>query len=296
MTQPTTQAPARKLNLGRLERLRRLLQYGAALVLLVFLVLIALAWTELGDLNARRDKARRELEATMKALDDARKELGLTKSTLDAAQSANNVLSGVAEAYKEEHPDKAEMLTDAVRSAVEASITQSAEQAGRQPGAAAQIPPRVYIQILHAGQRARAADVARLLQAKGFVVPGVENVERTANPQGYSDVRYNPADESSAGDVADIRAVMQENFGVSVRETKLRAPGGTRARQYELWLGDDFTAPEGTTRPEGVLGSVLGRILAPRGRPTPSPSPQDDRRPPAEQKTPGRNYPRRTSP
>jgi sulfite exporter TauE/SafE len=59
MSQTTPQPPARKLNLGRLERLQRLLQVGAGLVLLVFVGLIALAWTQLSDINAKTERARR---------------------------------------------------------------------------------------------------------------------------------------------------------------------------------------------------------------------------------------------
>jgi predicted metal-binding membrane protein len=91
MTQ-TTQTPERKLNLGRLERLQRLLQYGAALVLLVFVALIALAWTELSDLNKRRDKAREALTKAEQELAAVNGELALKKNALEAAQSVNSVL------------------------------------------------------------------------------------------------------------------------------------------------------------------------------------------------------------
>src|SRR5688572_18173264 len=190
--QTTTRAPERKLNLGRLERLQRLLQYGAALVLLVFVVLIALAWVELRDLNRRRDEAQAKLDKTKADLLTAETELRLKQSALSAAQSVNTVLSGVAEAYKEEHPERAEQVTAAVRNAVETSITESAGQGGQQSQAAAQVPPRVYIQIMRSGQKGRAAEVARKLQAEGFIVPGVENMERRGHRQAGSDVRFNP--------------------------------------------------------------------------------------------------------
>ena len=294
MTQPTTpQTPARKLNLGRLERLQRLLQYGAALVLLVFVALIALAWTELRDLNERREKARQELAKTEKELTDANDQLALKKKALDAAQSVNTVLSGVADAYKEEHPEKAELVNAAVREAVETSITESAVQGGQQTQVAAQVPPRVYIQIMRAGQKGRAREVARKLQAEGFLVPGIENMERKEKPLSTSDVRFNSGDEMAAGDTEKIRAVLG-GFGVKLKEFKL--PAGTRPRQYELWLGDDFTAPEGTTRPDTGLGSILTRP-----RPNVSASPADrkpttDPKPSTDPKSPNRNYQRRPTP
>lgn len=294
MTQPpqtTTQTPERKLNLGRLERLRRLLQYGAALVLLVFVVLIALAWTELRDLNARRERAREALTKAEQDLAAVNGELALKKKALDAAQSVNTVLSDVADAYKEEHPERAEMVNAAVRNAVETSITESAGQGGPQTQAAEQVPPRVYIQIMNAGQYRRAREVARKLQAQGFLVPGVENMERKGHRQSSSDVRFNPADESAAKDTESIRAVLG-GFGVKLRDVRL--PANARPRQYELWLGDDFVAPEGPARPDAVPG--LGPIITRPVRPNANASVAPDRRPTTDPRPDDRRYPRRTSP
>ncbi len=300
-TTQTTETPERKLNLGRLERLQRLLQYVAALVLLVFVGLIALAWTELRDLNARRDRARLELLRTEEELADATDELELKKKALDAAQSVNTVLSGVAEAYKEEHPDRAEQVTAAVRNAVEASITQSGGTlVGQTPGpvVASKIPPRVYIQIMRANQRARAAEVARRLQSEGFIVPGVENMERKGHRQSGSDVRFNPGEEMAAADTEKIRAVLG-GFNVKLKEIKLPA-SAARPRHYELWLGDDFAGSEGPTRPDLLPG--IGPAVTRPGRPLVTASPQTARkppvnqRPPATQKTPDPKYPRRPTP
>ena len=285
MTQTTTQTPERKLNLGRLERLQRLLQYGAALVLLVFVALIALAWTELSDLNRRRDKAREALTKAEQELAAVNGQLALKKNALDAAQSVNTVLSNVADAYKEEHPEKAELVNTALRNAVETSITESAGQGGPQTQAAEQVPPRVYIQIMNSGQRARAAEVSRKLREQGFIVPGVENMERKGHRQSSSDVRFNPSDGSSAEDAKKIHAVLGD-FGIKLKEVKLSAD--TRPRQYELWLGDDFVAPEGQSRLEAIPG--LGTLLTRPTRPNANTADAPDR------KTNDRTYPRRTNP
>jgi hypothetical protein len=289
MTQ-TTQTPERKLNLGRLERLQRLLQYGAALVLLVFVALIALAWTELSDLNRRRDKARDALTKAEQELAAVNKELTLKQTALTASQKANNVLSQYAGAYADQHPDKAEEVKDALREAVEGSIPQASGAGGQQQQAAAQVPPRVYIQIMRAGQRARAAEVSRKLQAQGFLVPGVENMERKGQRQANSDVRFYGNDPAAAPDVENIRAILG-GFGVKLKTIALNASGAVRPRHYELWLGDDFAAPEGTSRPDSIPG--LGTILT---RPNANTATAPERRPTPDQKTNDRNYPRRTSP
>ncbi|HEX6186169.1 MAG TPA: LytR C-terminal domain-containing protein [Pyrinomonadaceae bacterium] len=293
MTQTTPQTPERKLNLGRLERLQRLLQYGAALVLLVFVALIALAWTELRDLNARRDKAREALTKAEQALAAVNDELALKKNALDAAQSVNTVLSNVADAYKEEHPEKAELVNNALRNAVEASITESAEKSGQQTQAAEQVPPRVYIQIMNGGQRSRAREVAGKLQAQGFIVPGVENMERKGHRQANSDVRFYGNDPAAAPDVENIRAVLG-GFGVKLKTIALNASSAVRPRHYELWLGDDFVAPEGPSRPEAIPG--LGTILTRPTRVNANTATAPERRPTPDQRTTDRTYPRRTSP
>ena len=291
MTQTTQPAPARKLNLGRLERLQRLLQIGAALVLLVFVALIALAWTQLRDINARTEKARQELDKKQQDLAAVTLELEQKQKSLNAVQSVNSVLSNVAEAYKEEHPDRAELVTNAVRNAVEASITQSTGQGGPQTQGTEQVPPRVYIHIMRSAQRARAAEVARRLQAEGFLVPGIDNMERREKSQPSSDVRFNPGDEMASADTKKIHALLG-NFGTKLKEVKLSA--NTRPRQYELWLGDDFVAPEGTTRPDVIPG--LGTIFTRPTRPNANTSSAPERRPTPDQKTNDRTYPRRTSP
>ena len=292
MTQTTTpQAPARKLNLGRLERLQRLLQIGAVLVLLVFVALIALSWTQLRGINAQTESARQELEKKRQDLAAVTGELEQKQKALKAVQSVNSVLSNVADAYKEEHPEKAELVTNAVRQAVEASITQSAGQDGPRTQSAEQVPPRVYIQIMRGGQRARAAEVARRLQAEGFLVPGIENMERKERPQPASDVRFNPGDEMAAADTKKIHAVLG-NFGTKLREVKLSAD--TRPRQYELWLGEDFAAPEGPTRPDLIPG--LGSIFTRPTRPSADASPAPERKPAPDPKTNEGKYPRPKSP
>lgn len=291
MTQPLPQAPARKLNLGRLERLQRLLQIGAALVLLVFVALIALAWMQLRDINAKTEKARQLFEQKQKDLAAVTAELEQKQKALNAVQSVNTVLSGVADAYKEEHPERAELVTNAVRNAVEASITQSTGQGGQQTQGTAQVPPRVYIHVMNAGQSGRAREVARKLQAQGFLVPGVDNMERKGIRLSQSDVRFNPSDEMAAADTASIRDVLG-GFGVKLREVKLTE--NTRPRQYEVWLGTDFAGQDGTTRPDLIPG--LGPIFTRPTRPDANTSAAPDRKPTPDQKTTDRNYPRRTSP
>jgi hypothetical protein len=217
--------------------------------------------------------------------------LALKQTALAASQKANTVLSNYAGAYADEHPDRADMVGKAVRDAVEGSITQSAEQGGQRPESAAQIPARVYIQIMNGGQRARANEVARKLQAEGFLVPGVENMERKGHRQAASDVRFYGDAPAAQQDVEHIRAVLG-GLGVKLKTIALAASGGVRPRHYELWLGEDFAADEGTTRPNLGLGPLLTRP----GRQDADSTPRPERSPQSDQKTSGRERPRRTYP
>ncbi len=156
---PPQPAPAQKLNLRRLESLQRLLQYGAALVLLVFFALIVLAWFQLRGLNAQIAERKGVRDALEKEVGENEKEIERQRQELGAVKRLNNVLTDVSRAYTEQNPAEAQK----VRDAVEQSIGQSVEQGAGQKASAAQVPPRIYIQITRADQRARAGEVARRL-------------------------------------------------------------------------------------------------------------------------------------
>lgn len=296
MTQPTTtqpattpQAPARKLNLRRLERLQRLLQYGAALVLAVFVALIALAWTELRDLNKKRDEARQAWETAKGKLDAVNQELEQQQQALTAALKARTVLKEFADEKTQGNPEEARMLSMKLREAVESGIPAAAAQGGQQ----SQVVPRVYIHIMRAGQKARAAQLASRLEAKGFIVPPVENMEGRGIRMSVSLVKSKPGEAEAAADTAAIRAALGD-FGVSPRHNE-NLPNTVRTRQYELWLGDDFAAPE-PARPESATRPNVPEnrpVLVPRDRANPDAAP-DVNRNPANQRPAAR--PRRQSP
>ena len=220
--------PAQKLNLRRLETIQRLLQYGAALVLVVFLALIAFSWFQLRGINRQIDDKRAELQSAYEILQAKRKEIDELQARNGSLQKLNGVLADATRSIGKENPEQA----NEIKRTVEESIKQTDE--------ASQVPPRVYIQISREDQRKRAGEMARQLEAKGYVVPGIENVEKKARVQPVSEIRYYQSDATAQRDVKDIGTIL-DGAGVKLGPSQLlKNPGNVRPRLYELWFGTDF--------------------------------------------------------
>jgi type II secretory pathway pseudopilin PulG len=108
-------------------------------------------------------------------------------------------------------------------------------------GGGTALKARVYIQIGDAAQRARAQEVSRQLEARGYVVPGIENISGKAKAPPVSQLRFYGADDAARKDVDDIVGFFQ-GIGVALKTVQLPASGGVRPRHYEIWFGDDFRA------------------------------------------------------
>lgn len=261
---PPQEAPARKLNLRRLERLQRLLQYGAALVLLVFVVLIVVASVQLRSITNRVQSARqteREFQTNINAL---------------AAQSEN--LRAQVSQKQAEVERGADALfnirskSDEAKALVDEAVKEASEKSAAAP---AQLTPLVYIQIERADQMAKAREVAGQLKAKGYNVPGIENVGE--KPPRESEVRYCDGD-ASARDLADIGGLLSA-AGVTLRRRNLGAMcGRIRARQYELWFFDDFPPGRAPAEPPASATPAPGPARDPAANRRPR-EPERPRRP-----------------
>ena len=100
-------------------------------------------------------------------------------------------------------------------------------------------------------QRRGARAIAAKLKENGYLVPGIENVEKkTRKQQTSSDLRYFHDDEVSQKDVDDIAGVLR-GAGVAVSRTP-RTDSDVRPRQYEIWFGEDFSPPSDS--PGRIIG------------------------------------------
>jgi hypothetical protein len=103
------------------------------------------------------------------------------------------------------------------------------------PPTPAQLPPRVYLQIVTAGDRAYANAVGERLEGAGFRVLGVEHV-RNAAPLRNTELRYyKRADEPDAQRLLQALRVAGEPNAVLLY-LGLENNTRVRPRHYEIWF------------------------------------------------------------
>jgi hypothetical protein len=120
---------------------------------------------------------------------------------------------------------------DQVKQIVESNIDQS--------GGEKKIAARIYIQIGDEDQRARATEVVRLLQKRGYIVPGIENVGSKARIPTRSQLRYYQTDSVAEADIKDIVSTLR-GIGIDIQTPAPISSSNVRPRHYELWFGKDF--------------------------------------------------------
>ena len=212
------QEPRPGVDLQRLEKLQRGVQYAATLALLVTLGLFGLAWWRLSEINQELDtrqalliKADEEQKKREQRIADLDAQIKVTEQRLETANATMRALELPAAAPADP---------------------------GTVPKVTRQVPPRVYIQIFDEAQRARARELQKGLESQGFVVPGIENVGARIRIQPGSDLRFYGA-APNMSDIASIREIANQ-FGVTIKEIPLKPSTGVRPRHYEVWLGNDF--------------------------------------------------------
>jgi cell division protein FtsL len=217
MTEKKDQQPVR-LNLRRLEHIQRLLQYGAVAVFLVFLGLITFSYFQWRKIEQQIAGQRETLKQQQQEIKQNEEKIEGQKAVLDSLSK-----------YVRDSPAKTPAQEEEKKRIIELSIPQNAN--------ARQLPPRVYFQIAREDQRRRAAEVARQLQANGYLVPGIENVGKKAN--GPTELRYCSSDDTWKKDVDGITDLLVK-LSVKVKPQLIRNCGNVRPRHYEVWFGDDY--------------------------------------------------------
>ncbi len=211
----------------------RWLQYGAVGVLVILVVLIAVSVYQLRGIIQEKAAEQKKLEALQKdnqiaveALKQKRKEVDELTINADKLRiEANALKKGLASSGSE----------------IAKSVL---EKVARETSDESKTPPRIYIQIAREDQRPKATQMVNQLQAKGYLVPGIENVGSKAPPT--SDVRYCKSDsgELQMKDLADITGFLKssvpslQSLGSNVIPDSLCSK--VRPRQYEIWFGQDF--------------------------------------------------------
>jgi len=224
---PITHPP--KLNLRRLERIQRFLQYLTGFVLLIFIVSICVSAWQLWRIRKEIRTQEQTLINNKKLIDSQQKEItGLTTGY-------TTLISGVQEltlSASESNSEQGKKIKDTV------------ERSLAQTGDATLLPPRIYVQIAREEQRKRAAEVARQLQTGGYIVPGIENVREKA--PNNSELRYCPKDNSVDEDIAGIIKALKA-MSIAISPVRLPNCGNARTRHYEIWFSEDWAMPKEPT-------------------------------------------------
>jgi flagellar motility protein MotE (MotC chaperone) len=232
-----------KLNFRRLESIQRLLQYGAALTLLVFLGLIVFSYFEWRETVEEIKTNSQKIEEQNETL--LRKQAALDQSQIDLNQSNENLARQQEELTRQR--EEVKMNEETIKKQKEEVIEQQKLIEGLkgvletkilQNGSDKQIPPLIYVHIAREDQRGRAADIVRQLKNKGYIMPGIENVHSKAPPT-ISELRRCGEGDVAQNDLKEITKAL-ESLSVPVTQKLLTKCGNVRARLYELWFADNF--------------------------------------------------------
>jgi hypothetical protein len=123
-----------------------------------------------------------------------------------------------------------EKVVGSLAPSVSARVVQDAFTAAPQAAAAV---PRVYIHVVRESQREEGRRMARVLQAGGYVVPGIEQTD--TGPR-TTELRYFHRGEES--EVRRIARVLEAaNAGTLPVRFMSGFEGRVRPRHYEIWVG-----------------------------------------------------------
>ena len=186
------------LDLGKLELVQRWSQYAAVVVLVVFVVLFVAGSLMLNNLYAR-------ISSGQKTLEQQAEQIKANDLKIKSQEGDINIRNTALRALLD--PDTKPLDTkqaNQVQQLVETNIEQS--------GGEKKIAARVYIQIGDEDQRARATEVVRLLQKRGYIVPGIENVGSKARIPNRSELRHYQTDSVGRGRCQRHRQCSSRNW------------------------------------------------------------------------------------
>ena len=224
-----------KLNLRRLESIQRVLQYASVLVLFVFIALIAVSYFQLNKLYDKKAETEKQIELKNGEITEKDKEL---EDKQDRINDTSDKLDRLQKEYlaRKEAFDSLK-LNEEQKKAVEQKIENNLAQGDNSK----QAPGWIYIQIANKNQMKQATDMARQLNNKGFIVPGIENVGNKAPDTSELRTCGKKNDKLTTDDLKEITGALK-SFQITLDVPKfLSNCGKVNSRQYELWLGNNFS-------------------------------------------------------
>ena len=223
---PEAAAPQKnKLDLGKLELIRRWSLYAAALVLVIFVALFVGGIIKLNEISARISEGKVTLQRQTNLIEENNRKI---KSQDETIKGQDETITVLLNPDQQLNPEQAKQ----VQQTVERNIVQT--------GSEKKIAARIYIQIGDEDQRKRASEAVRQLQKKGYIVPGIENVGGKGKIPLVSQLRYFQTDSVAQEDIKDIVSTLS-GLGINLKVPKNPLTStGVRTRQYEIWFGQDF--------------------------------------------------------
>ena len=122
-----------------------------------------------------------------------------------------------------------------IRAAAAAVIDIPSKSEGPNDMSATGLPARLYVQIANESQRALAKELGKFVSDKGFLVPGIENIEKKASAPAKTEVRYYRDDDLDEANGL-IALLLQRNIDINRSPVKVQG-GRARPRHFELWFG-----------------------------------------------------------
>jgi hypothetical protein len=218
------QEEPKRLDLGKLELVRRWSQYAAAVVLVIFIALFVVGSIQLNRIYASISEGKKTLNEQSEKIRLNDLKIKSQEEKIKGQDTTIKTLLNPAQPLDREQRQQ-------VLQIVETSLGQT--------GGEKKIAARIYVQIGDENQRKRATEVVERLQKKGYIVPGIENVGKARLPNS-SQVRYYATDTVTREDIKDIVETLGSmGIEIEVPKNPLNS-SGVRPRHYELWFGRDF--------------------------------------------------------
>jgi len=195
---------------------------------LAILFLVAVAGAGVAVWQARNANiARQAAEDARRAAEDARRA---------ERASAETALEAASLAAKRVPEQQSEIEAAALLDRAQSGYAAAQRPASTAPIVAAGSPARIYIQIQDKGQRTRAQEIEKALEAQKFDVPGIETLK--TGPTTGAEVRFFREEDR---DVANRIVNILQDLKVQGAQSKY-IPGyrpKVRPKQLEIWFAPD---------------------------------------------------------
>jgi septal ring factor EnvC (AmiA/AmiB activator) len=226
----TQNADKDQIVLSRLGRSSRLTALGTFVAFLLIISTLIYSYFQMQAIERRALEAQKLVERARKEKEDLEQQ---ERSLKEKINKENEQLERIEAALKKTNTVLQTIDSSTIEKAVAKNIVSN-------PKAGAP-PPRVYIQIVDEAQRQKAREFQSVLQQRGYVVPGIENVGRKGiKGPTTTEVRYDNRNPGDADKAAQIAAIIHDHYQIAALPRPL--PGRLKLARgaFEVWFAKSF--------------------------------------------------------